>query len=119
MRTINAIRKMIELIDRTVSFCENVQYGEFAGDTVLTYACSFSVSQIGELVSRVDDSVIAAHSEIPFRPMKGLRNLIVHDYDNIDPKILWSVIVKELPALRIQLQNLLDALQAEEISPKE
>ncbi|NBX93924.1 MAG: DUF86 domain-containing protein, partial [Proteobacteria bacterium] len=39
------------------------------------------------------------HSEIPWKKIVGMRNIIVHDYFQIDQKLVWSVIVTELPKL--------------------
>lgn len=36
----------------------------------------------------------------------GMRHILVHDYFQIDLEIVWAVVEKELPALKEQLQKL-------------
>ncbi len=57
-------------------------------DTKLAEACVFNLSQRGELCKVVEDDFAAAHPEIPWREMYGLRNRIVHDYEGVN--LRWS-----------------------------
>ena len=43
-----------------------------------------------------------------------MRNRIVHDYDNVDMRILWETANTDLPELRRQLQELLDTPESVE-----
>ena len=53
-----------------------------------------------ELVERIPDAV----------DIIGFRHRLVHDYDRIRPKIVWSVAVEDLPGLRQAARSLLDEL---------
>lgn len=35
----------------------------------------------------------------------GLRNLIVHAYDAIDPAVLWKILIKDLPQLKKEIEH--------------
>lgn len=37
----------------------------------------------------------------------GLRNVIIHGYDRVDPRILWAIATEELPGIRVVLDQLL------------
>lgn len=47
------------------------------------------------------------HPEIPLRLARGMRNALVHDYDGIDWRILWTTAQKELPALTAAIEPFL------------
>ncbi|KAA6349285.1 hypothetical protein EZS27_003292 [termite gut metagenome] len=34
------------------------------------------------------------------------RNKVIHGYDSVTPEFLWSLIIKRLPALKIEIENL-------------
>ena len=57
------------------------------------------VQIIGEAASRVSAATQAAHPEIPWRRIVGMRHRIVHEYMNIDVEILWAVVSRNLPEL--------------------
>jgi len=62
---------------------------------------------IGEALNRIlkmDKSFNISHS----RNIIGLRNHIIHAYDNIVDEIIWGVIHKNLPNLRLEIKKLLD-----------
>ena len=36
----------------------------------------------------------------------GLRNMIVHAYDSIDPTTLWRIMIKDIPTLKTEIAEL-------------
>ena len=69
-------------------------------------ACVFNRGQLGELCRIVDDAFAAAHPEIPWREMYGLRNRIVHDYEGVNLRLVWEIISEDIPALKDTLEKL-------------
>ena len=43
------------------------------------------------------------------RKIIGMRNRIIHGYDNVDEELIWDVVQNRLPALREQVETLLEA----------
>lgn len=67
----------------------------------MTYrnAVALCVLQIGELVSVLSDDFKAEHSQIPWRDIKAMRNIVAHHYGSIDTEILWNTTLEDIPAL--------------------
>ena len=65
------------------------------------------VLQIGELTSRLPDDFKDGHTEIPWRKIKAMRNIYVHEYEEVDFTVVWDVLTKDIPILRQDLQRLL------------
>jgi hypothetical protein len=55
----------------------------------------------------VPDEFRAAHPEIPWRSMSGLRDVLAHGYFGIDDEIIWDVAKNKLRELIERLENLL------------
>lgn len=53
---------------------------------------------LGEAARRVSDSFKEAHQEVPWSDMTGMRNVVIHDYAELDFDALWATINKDLPA---------------------
>ncbi len=77
-------------------------------DRKLNLALVRLVEIIGEAATRVSPEVRNAHPGIPWLDIIGMRNRIVHGYDQVDFDILWDVMELHLPPLITELQRILD-----------
>jgi uncharacterized protein with HEPN domain len=57
------------------------------------------IQVIGEAAARVGEEMREAHPEIPWTRIIGTRNILVHQYFDIDMDVVWSVVEKDLPML--------------------
>jgi uncharacterized protein with HEPN domain len=55
---------------------------------------------MGESVRWIPDVILDAHPEVPWRLMRLVRNVVVHEYFGIDDVILWETVRGDLPPLR-------------------
>ena len=101
------IQKIIKYIDDVKEYTDNMTALEFLHDKKTMSACAFSVSQIGELAKETSDETQAKYDNIAWRAMMGMRNRIVHDYENVDSAVLWGTIEKSLPDLKTKLEIIL------------
>lgn len=73
------------------------------GITVLD-ASIMRLQVIGETIKAIDDktrqTLLINYPQVPWRKIIGLRNIISHEYANIDYDIIWVVIHKYLPTLK-------------------
>lgn len=63
---------------------------------------------IGEAAKRMSDEVTEKQKNIPWREIKGMRDVLIHQYDNILLEIVWETIKEKIPQLEIEIRNLLD-----------
>lgn len=101
------IQKIIGYIDDVEKYTEGLEARDFLDDKKTITACAFTVSQIGELVKEITDETIDRYKEIPWNSIRGMRNRIVHDYENIDLSVLWGTIKESLPILKNQLKDII------------
>ncbi len=45
------------------------------------------------------------HPDLPWKEMIGMRNFLIHDYDDIDIHIVWSTVTKDLPDLLSKMER--------------
>lgn len=94
-----AIIKHCSIIAETkIHFGDN--YKEFEQNTIYQNAILTPVTQIGELVKRLPDDFRKNNSEIQWRNIAGMRDIVVHNYETIDKLILWNVADKEIEKLK-------------------
>lgn len=54
---------------------------------------------IGEATKRLSREFKESHDSIPWREVAGMRDVLAHQYDKIDPDELWNVVNREIPQL--------------------
>jgi uncharacterized protein with HEPN domain len=74
-------------------------------DEAITRILAFTSA--GESAKKVSAATRAAHPDIPWKSMAGLRDRIVHDYFGISLEIVWDVVKNHLPVLQKQIARLL------------
>lgn len=55
---------------------------------------------IGEAARRLSEDWKAAHPDIPWRAIVGMRHILVHSYFEIDLDVVWSTVENDLPQLK-------------------
>ena len=63
---------------------------------------------VGEAAARVSEERRVAHPDIPWRDVVGLRNRLIHGYDEVDFDVLWSIVERDLPPLIRALESAVD-----------
>jgi len=106
MKNQKIILKITNYADSILRYTNGVSYAEFKNNSMMLEACVFNLSQIGELVNKLDVEYMTRYSEIPWFKMRGLRNRIVHDYEGVNLKLIWEIIDIDIETLRHQLSEL-------------
>ena len=101
------LQKIDSYIDDVAQFVNGFSFADFMADKKTLSACAFSVSQIGELAKEISEDTQEKHDHIPWKSIRGMRNKIVHDYENIDLAVLWGTVTKSLPELAKQIDSVL------------
>lgn len=72
----------------------------FTSDRAYFNAVSMCILQIGELSKSLSDEFIAETSEkIPWQSIKGMRNLVAHEYGSLDEELVWETVIADIPVL--------------------
>ena len=108
MKNQTIVQKIIKYIDSILRYINYVDYAEFRNNSMMVEACVFNLSQIGELVNKLDKEYLSKHHEISWFKMRGLRNRIVHDYEGVNLNLIWEIIDIDIRVLKEQLTKLID-----------
>lgn len=101
------ILTMIDLIRQHAPKDEQV----LAEDPVRQAATLRWIEIIGEAAARTSPELRHQHSEVPWRDIIAMRNLVAHGYDQIKLDIVWRVIRDDLPTLRHQVEAIAAELE--------
>jgi uncharacterized protein with HEPN domain len=97
-------------IDEIESFFKNYpqDFNLYKSNLILKRAVERDLEIIGEAVNRI----IKQDENFPIENAKriiGLRNQIIHAYDNISDESIWAILVKHIPLLKMEINNLIES----------
>ena len=102
---------MLQAAREVDSMLRDRDLAAFLADLVLVRAIERGVEIIGEVARRVSPPYMVAHPEIPWRIIIGQRNILAHEYGQIDHALLYKTATEDIPALIGQIQALLPPLE--------
>ena len=100
------VRHMVEAAEHAVQFVAGRHRADLVTDRMLQFALVRAIEIIGETATKVSDETRAAHLDIPWKAMTGMRNRLVHAYFDVDAEILWVAATVEVPELLARLKVL-------------
>lgn len=98
------IDSVIEELERILNHHQR-DFNDFQHNFISIRAVERDLMIIGEAISKI----ILINPEIQISGAKqiiGLRNLIVHAYDSIEPSVLWRILIKDVPILKAEIKIL-------------
>ncbi len=102
------IKLAIEEID---SFFPEKEYNffEYKANVMLKRAIERNLEIIGEAVNRIISREVSFEERInDARAIIGLRNQVIHAYDNVSDENIWSIVINHLPKLKLEIKDLLE-----------
>jgi uncharacterized protein with HEPN domain len=104
------LEDILEAIRRIVSYTEGLDFVAFAKNPMVLDAVIRNLEVIGEAAGRIPEEIRAASSEIEWRKIVAIRNVLAHEYFGIHTKIVWDVIVGKLGPLEAACRKILEGL---------
>lgn len=82
-----------------IEFIGPADKSEFLGDAKTQSAVLHQLLIIGEAVKRMSPEFRTAHPEVPWKPIAGTRDKIIHFYEGVDLEEVWKMVSADLPEL--------------------
>lgn len=101
-RDTETLRDLRDFFDEAKSVVDRGEEA-FKTDRILQLAGEAVITRIAEAASRLSDEYKAAHSDVPWHLVRGMRNIIVHDYHRTAAPDVWATLQKDVPGLRRRL----------------
>ena len=89
-----------EAIEKIEKYTRGTDYSRFLADEMMTDAVVRQLGIIGEAANRLSTKLQKSNPKIPFRDIVDMRNFLVHNYHEVEQKIVWDTCRKKLPELK-------------------
>lgn len=104
---------MIRAIQEIQADTSGLTYETYQTQRTIRRAVERNCEIIGEAARRISPACRAAHADVDWRGAVEFRNLIIHQYDQVNDREVWIIVSSMLPTLLTKLESLLPELSGE------
>jgi uncharacterized protein with HEPN domain len=101
------LKHMLDAVARIESYVRGIEETDFLTNTEKQDAVIRQLQILGEAVKCLSQGLRAAHPDVPWREVAGMRDKLVHDYFGVDLQFVWVTATKDVPALRPKIERVL------------
>jgi len=100
------IEHILQSISRIELYITGKDQISFSVDLLTQDAVVRHLEIIGEATKRISSDFRKLNPHVPWADMAGMRDILIHDYIDVDTDIVWKTASESIPALKNLMQNL-------------
>ncbi len=94
---------------KIAALTQGISKDAFTQDEMRHAAVIYQLIVVGEATKRISGEFREQHPAIPWKQMAGMRDVLIHSYNDVDLELVWEAATRSIPALINQLEPLLPA----------
>ena len=98
-RDVESIFDILESARTIRAYVAGMMHQDFLRDTQVQDSVIRRLEIIGEAAGRISSEYRDAHPEIQWSEIRGMRNQMIHGYDDINMDIVWDTVERDIPHL--------------------
>lgn len=104
------LRHILDAVSEIQSYIKNTDIEEFINDSMKKFATVKQLEIIGEAANHISEEMKGKYSDIKWREIVGLRNILIHEYFGVDEYVVWEIITQDIPKLKSHIKRILSKL---------
>lgn len=101
------LEDILTSIAKIEEYTKNLSFDKFHNNSLVVDGVVRNLEIIGEAAKNIPAEIKRAHSEIDWKKIAGLRDILIHEYSGINLAIVWDVVTNKLPILKNMIKKLL------------
>jgi uncharacterized protein with HEPN domain len=94
------LEHILNAIDEIESYAKSLTLENFLNNTLYQSAITRQIEIIGEAANKLSDEIKEKNSEVEWRGIAGFRNVLIHEYFEVDYIVVWNIIKIKIPELK-------------------
>jgi uncharacterized protein with HEPN domain len=107
----HAVHDILEAIDRIGEITRNKTLSDFENSWQMHWLVQRAIEIISEASRAIPNDLLATRPEIPWPRVQGIVNVLRHEYSGLSDRIIWNVVVDELPRLKAAIEAIASAMK--------
>lgn len=101
------LEHILQSVNRIIKYTKGLSEKDFDTDDMAQDAVIRQLEIIGEATKRLSKEFRESNPSIPWKDMAGMRDILIHDYLNVDLNIVWKTAKEYIPPLKSAIEKLL------------
>lgn len=93
-------------IERIQTYIKEMNYAQWEHDHKTIDAVTRNLEIIGEAANNIPREIMTRFPDIPWNHMRGMRNMLAHEYFGVDIEVIWKTAIEDLPELKEQIESI-------------
>jgi uncharacterized protein with HEPN domain len=108
------LEDILDNIDRIQRYTKDLDFDHFLLDTQCHDAVERCLLRISEAAKKLESVVDLILPDQPWVQIRAVGNVLRHDYDEVDPTIIWQIVTTHLPPLKRAVETALSKLRSDQ-----
>lgn len=113
-RPVHRLNDILSNIQSVAEYTAGMTEGQFAADAKTRDAAQHCLLRISEAAVKLGDIAEREAPDQPWGEIRGLGNRLRHEYDRIEPAVIWKIVTVDLPSLKHACEEAIKRLQTED-----
>ena len=101
------LKHMLEHSGEIISLTKACSRSDIDENRMLNLSLVRLLEIVGEAAGRISQETRDSYPEIAWKQIIGMRNKLIHGYDEVDFDILWKIVKEDIPSLINELELIL------------
>jgi uncharacterized protein with HEPN domain len=102
------LQDMLEAMTKAREFLGEMSLQEFKHDERTAFAVIRALEMLGEAARHIPDEIRLNNPDVPWGDMTGMRNVLIHDYLEVDLETVWLTVRNDLPDAEKEIRHMIE-----------
>ena len=101
------IHHISDSVQKITEYTSSHTYNQFLKNEWDQAALMRYLEVIGEAANKLEERFRVKHTSIEWRKIIDLRNILIHNYMDVDIHIMWNIMIGDIPELKEKIKKML------------
>jgi len=107
---IDYLQDILDAMEKAQAFLGEMDRQEFENDERTAFAVIRALEVAGEAARHTPEDITKRYPKVPWSDMIGMRNVLIHDYIEVDLEAVWLTVKDDLPEAEGEIRRIIEEL---------